>query len=296
MGGAVRVSSTKGQGSTFWLELQGAVPAAAAGPHVPSGPSCASLSVLVVDDDAVNGLVARTLLDKLGHHATVRRSGRTALSALAKRPFDVVLLDIMMPGEDGMAVARRIRQLDGERGRIPLLATTAKLMPESVEGYKAAGIDGVLPKPIILEQLRAAMAAVAPSAKPALARMRADIGERRYLQIVAQSQKSLDAAQRQVAHYAAGGAAKSLSDLLHKLAPTASLLGFAALAQEATSLDKELAKPGAGRADTAKLSSLIAAAVAELSDAFPMERPAHARPLVHEEAMSKASNRRQRRA
>lgn len=276
MGGAVGVNSAKGQGSVFWLELQQAIPVLAAGPDAVPAPVSTPLSVLVVDDDPINGLVARALLEQLGHRATVRRSGKTALSALARKSFDVVLLDILMPGEDGVTVAGRIRQHEGKRGRIPVLACTAKLMPESVEGYKAAGIDGVLPKPLILEQLRAAMDEVAPKPEPALARMRADVGERHFQQIVAQSRQSLDGAQRQVARYAAGGGTKPLSSLLHKLAPTASMLGFAALAREAVSLENALSQRGASRTDTTRLSSLLAAAASQLDAAHRMGQEAAA--------------------
>ncbi|MEQ8348017.1 MAG: ATP-binding protein [Sneathiellaceae bacterium] len=118
----------------------------------------AGLRVLVVDDNEENRLVAARGLERAG--ATVRTAGdgETAIAAAAADGFDLILLDLRMPGLDGFATARGLRALDGAAGRVPILAVSASITTETLDRIAAAGMDGHLAKPFRPHDLRAAAA------------------------------------------------------------------------------------------------------------------------------------------
>ncbi|MBI4275046.1 MAG: response regulator [Rhizobiales bacterium] len=129
----------------------------------------AGLSILVAEDNEINALLCRSLLTKLGHRPVVATSGAAALDSwLAARaadtPYDLILMDIHMPGLDGVEVARRIRSAEaGEKG-IPIIALTANAFAEDREVCIAAGMDGFLSKPLDRERLAAALVKAGKSA------------------------------------------------------------------------------------------------------------------------------------
>ena len=123
------------------------------------------LSILVAEDNDINALLTRALLIKLGHHPTVAANGAAAVDCwVAARaghaPFDRILMDLHMPGMDGLEAARRIRANEAEIGapRTPILALTANASAEDREACLAAGMDGFLVKPLDRERLAAALA------------------------------------------------------------------------------------------------------------------------------------------
>jgi len=129
------------------------------------------LSILVAEDNEINALLARALLVRLGHHPTLAASGAAVVESwLAARaagtPFDRVLMDLHMPGMDGLEATRRIRALeaDGGAARTPILALTANASAEDREACLAAGMDGFLVKPFDRERLAAALASAAHAA------------------------------------------------------------------------------------------------------------------------------------
>lgn len=130
----------------------GTVTAAPLTPEI-SEPSIAR--VLVVEDNSVNQLVALGQLQKLGHQPTLAASGGAALELLTEQKFDLVLMDVQMPGMDGYEATRRIRQISGAVGKIPIVAITAHALPGEREKCLAAGMNDYLPKPVSLEQLGA---------------------------------------------------------------------------------------------------------------------------------------------
>jgi PAS domain S-box-containing protein len=126
------------------------------------------LSILVAEDNEINALLARALLTRLGHRPTIAAGGEAALESwLAARaagvPYDLFLMDLQMPGMDGMEAARRIRAAEADRGtpRTRMLALTANAQSEDRDACLAAGMDGMLVKPLDRERLREALAAVA---------------------------------------------------------------------------------------------------------------------------------------
>jgi len=125
-----------------------------------------SLSILVAEDNEINALLARALLlTKLGHRPTMAADGVAAVeSFLAARaagtPYDRVLMDLHMPGMDGIEATRRIRAIEAEQEapRTPILALTANASAEDRDACLAAGMDGFLVKPLDRERLSAALA------------------------------------------------------------------------------------------------------------------------------------------
>jgi signal transduction histidine kinase len=129
-----------------------------------------TLHVLIVDDNATNRLVAGTLCDLFGCTHEAVADGPSALEAVATGRFDLVLMDIKMPGMDGVEATRRIRSGHGPGSQTPILAVTANADPADAAFYRASGMNGVVEKPLKPERLLAAMRAVlqmdSPQAEP----------------------------------------------------------------------------------------------------------------------------------
>ncbi len=124
------------------------------------------LSVLVAEDNPINALLARALLTRLGHRAAVADNGLAAVETWAAArtagsPFDLVLMDVQMPGMDGLEAARRIRAAENGERPTRILALTANAQSEDREACLTAGMDGLLVKPLDRERLREALDALA---------------------------------------------------------------------------------------------------------------------------------------
>jgi PAS domain S-box-containing protein len=129
-----------------------------------------TLSILVAEDNEINALLMRSLLTQLGHHAVITTNGEAALQSWqsaesAGSPYDLVLMDIQMPGLDGVETARRIRACEmGKQVRpTPILALTANTLAEDRYACFEAGMDGFLVKPLDREKLIEALAGLAAS-------------------------------------------------------------------------------------------------------------------------------------
>jgi signal transduction histidine kinase/ActR/RegA family two-component response regulator len=148
MGGDLDYRSCEGQGSTFWFEVA-APPAQAPKAAIvdKGGAPLAGLRVLVVDDNRVNRLVGVKALEALGAEASAVESGAEAIEAVATQIFDLVLMDISMPGMDGLEATRRLRALGERTAALPVVALTADVMRHPRSEYVAAGMNGLLPKP-----------------------------------------------------------------------------------------------------------------------------------------------------
>jgi PAS domain S-box-containing protein len=152
MGGRIGVESRPGQGSTFWFELPFRVLAGAERLAASAAPSVAvpgrSLRVLAVDDVATNRLLLTALLRELGHLPVTAEDGVKAVEAAGQERFDLILMDLHMPGMDGFMATRAIRAGGGPNVGTPIVALTADVLPETAAACREAGMDGHLTKPI----------------------------------------------------------------------------------------------------------------------------------------------------
>jgi len=172
MGGELSAVSAEGRGSTFTLLLPlrpGAQPGAE--PRTPDPSSYRPLRILAAEDNKTNQLILKALLDPLEPELTLVDDGAQAVSAFGEAGgFDIILMDIQMPRMGGVEAAREIRRLEAERGwkPTPMLAVTANVMSHQVAEYGAAGMDGVVAKPLQFRPLAAEMQRVleGPGATP----------------------------------------------------------------------------------------------------------------------------------
>ncbi len=127
-------------------------------------PAEKALRILLAEDNLVNQKVAVRMLEKRGHSVSVASNGAEALTALGEEMFDLILMDVQMPGMDGITTTRIIRENEKtEGGHIPIVAMTAYAMKEDKERCLAAGMDAYLAKPVhpaevfaLVEELTAA--------------------------------------------------------------------------------------------------------------------------------------------
>lgn len=116
--------------------------------------------VLLVDDNKLNQLVAKGTLKRLNYAVDIVDSGADAVRACAARGYDAVLMDIMMPGMDGLEATARIRAVDETQGRdrhTPIIGLSARAMEGDREQALAAGLDEYLTKPVREDELKAAL-------------------------------------------------------------------------------------------------------------------------------------------
>jgi CheY-like chemotaxis protein len=124
------------------------------------------LLILLAEDNPVNALLARELLRRRGHRVEAVTTGEAAVAACADRHFDVVIMDLHMPGLDGIEASSRIRKAESANGwkPVPIFALTADALETGRKACLDAGMDGFLTKPIDPADLDAVLATIAPRA------------------------------------------------------------------------------------------------------------------------------------
>lgn len=161
MGGHIEVSSRPGLGSEFVVHLS--LPVSPAEPaaerevveeSAPEGP-VHHLNILVAEDDEVNRVVIRSLLAPGGHEVTFAENGSKAVHAAQGEPFDLILMDVMMPEMDGPTATRWIRENPGPNRETPIIALTANAMSGDRERYLGLGMTAYVSKPISRRELYA---------------------------------------------------------------------------------------------------------------------------------------------
>jgi two-component system, sensor histidine kinase len=157
-GGGLRSEGAGGASETVIFEILLPI-ASDAPPEEELHAADRSAHILVVDDNATNRMVAQALCEMFDCTCESAKDGEEALEAARHGRFDLILMDIKMPVMDGVAATRAIRALPGVPGLVPIIALTANAEPEDAEGYLAAGMNGVVEKPMKPEQLLAALQA-----------------------------------------------------------------------------------------------------------------------------------------
>jgi len=236
--GSIGLDSAQGQGSCFWFELEVArglpVQASSAAPL-----PLPSLDILVVEDVALNREVAGGLLLREGHRVSFAEDAGQALQACALRRFDLILLDVHLPGMSGVELCRHLRATPGPNCHSRILALTAGVQPGQVPGYLDAGMQGVLAKPLRLDNLRQALA---ESAAGEVARVdahmdwslldthRSLLGEQKLQGLLQVLRQSLEQHATALAEALAAQDFTEVLHLAHRLAGSCDSLGFAGLA------------------------------------------------------------------
>ena len=166
MAGDVELDTREGQGSRFTVRID--APLANARPARPADLSASNdagllvpREILCVDDNPRNLFVLAGMLRAAGHRPTECGTGQEALEILKAKKFDVVLLDMVMPGMDGLDVLARLREDAGPNSDTPVIACTANVLPHQIAAYRKAGSADVIAKPI---DPRAMLRAVANAA------------------------------------------------------------------------------------------------------------------------------------
>lgn len=130
-----------------------------------AGSACIKpLSILLVEDDRINSLMARRLLEKMDHAVTDAANGIEALQCIERADFDIVLMDIQMPEMNGIEAIKEIRRVErfGSKSGVCVIALTAYAMAGDREKFLEAGFDEYLPKPLDTEELNSAILRLNP--------------------------------------------------------------------------------------------------------------------------------------
>jgi two-component system, sensor histidine kinase and response regulator len=237
----------------------------------------AGAEILLVEDNETNLYAATTMLTQMGCVVTTARSGLEALREAAKKPFDVILMDMQMPEMDGLQAAQTLRAAPGPNQSIPILALTANAFVEDAARCKAAGMNEHLTKPVRRHILEAALLRYVRPRKPA-ERAAGKLCDRTWADL--KSDMPAEAIKRLVATFATNQARElqamradiaandreTLQRRAHSLKGAARLLGATELAEAATAFEAvaDTIEPEAAATPLTELDRLFAEASGEM--------------------------------
>ena len=163
MGGTIATTSVPGTGSRFVVTIPSRFVDRAELAPVQPGTTPAEapgqpLRILVAEDNDVNQILIDAVLARMGHRVHLVANGQQAVEAVRRGDYDLVLMDLQMPGMDGMEATQAIRALDGPRASLPIIAMTANAFEDDRRACLAAGMDDYVAKPIDVDQLARAIA------------------------------------------------------------------------------------------------------------------------------------------
>jgi CheY-like chemotaxis protein len=214
------------------------------------------MRVLVVEDHPVNQRVVAGQLAQLGIHADLAEDGPAAVTMAAKAAYDLILMDLQLPGFDGLEAARRIRAAEPAGHRARILAVTAGAQAGEAVHCRAAGLDGLLAKPLLLGDLEAALRGMPPTIPMPVSGHLPRVDSAVWHELAAQSATTdptliddlggdfLKRAPRFVADIQAALAAGREDEarrLLHRFAGVAGVLGLARLLQVTRQAERDTA-------------------------------------------------------
>lgn len=238
MGGEIEVESIENEGSLFLIRLPLGpgdmaedVTESEKGARVPR--SLAGKRVLVIEDNDINRMLLQDMLQDFGCEVALARNGFEGVSSAAKRRYDLLLVDISMPGKDGLETLHEIRAQQGPSSSAPAIAITAHAREEDMERFVATGFDRFLAKPISMAQLEKALgsalpvSATAQVADPSVAQdFISRFGEVRYRGYLLEMVDALCDMSDDLSH---GELSDALKARVHEQAGSAAILGRADL-------------------------------------------------------------------
>ncbi|WP_162003118.1 PAS domain-containing protein [Microvirga tunisiensis] len=159
MGGEIAFESIEGCGSTFWFSIGLDKADPIPDPFRKQGTReiGRATRILVVEDVTANQEIAQSYLEADGHAVDVVANGSDAIKAVQDNAYDLVLMDIQMPGMDGLTATQLIRKLDHPARDVPVIAMTAYVLPQQVKAFLDAGMNGHVGKPFNRAELNAAI-------------------------------------------------------------------------------------------------------------------------------------------
>jgi CheY-like chemotaxis protein len=222
-------------------------------------------SILLVDDNEVNRAVAAGLLERRGHRVVMAEDGPSAIIAAAPGGFDLVLLDMRMPGMDGVETALAIRALPGPPGQVPIFLLTANPLPGDEPRWRQAGIRGCLTKPFRIDDISRVLAGDAGEpaeeartpplvALPDLMVDLRDLGRERMVGLVELFRRSSGADLDRLLAQAGEGRIAEAGGTAHRMAGAASSLHLRPLSERCREIDS-----AARRQDSAGLVAQVEA-------------------------------------
>jgi CheY-like chemotaxis protein len=165
MGGDLEVESRSGRGSTFRLTVMVGIAEKLAGvgdSGVRAGAGTRSLHVLCAEDNPFARVVLKTVLIELGHEVDFAGTGEATLAAVQRGGYDLVLMDVALPGMNGIAATRAIRALDGAASGVPIIGVSGHTEGRQSEAALAAGMNAFLAKPVSPAVLAETVASLDP--------------------------------------------------------------------------------------------------------------------------------------
>jgi CheY-like chemotaxis protein len=270
MGGTIGVESGPGAGATFTVTVALERAQAPLAPERDARPAAATpLRILLAEDNPVNREVALGLLARHGHVVTVVTDGGEAVEAARAGGFDVILMDVHMPGMDGTEASRIIRGFPAPPGRVPIVALSASVLKDEVDVCFEAGMDEFLAKPIdpaaltrVLAQLGGAGSAPPAAAAPVTPREGETLLDAAYLRalvdalgashvaaLAAALPEDIEPHLRRLAPVAPGTDVSELRGAAHALKGVAASLGLSALTALAGDVEEAARGGDAARVD-----------------------------------------------
>lgn len=246
MGGQIGVESVEGEGSLFWVRLPLPKAKGKAQPPMAEIPTrdTAACSVLIAEDNMANRYVLSQMLKKDGHHVHATTDGAEAIAAANAEAFDLILMDISMPGIGGVEAARQITRGNGPSRNARLIFLTAHLNLDPDEQLRTSGAEGILTKPLPRAELRAILAGKRPPTDLAeeqsitecpildidiLDQLNEILSANRMAITLRDFQNEADALIKEAPHLLAAPTPDTLAERLHKLAGSAAILGACAM-------------------------------------------------------------------